>query len=58
MPDEALFLGGDAPRVTTALAAHLSASQQFGAGLILAAMAIVLLVILAGCLDANQGPRR
>ena len=58
MPDEALIFGEDAHRVATAMAAHLSASQQLGAGLLLAAMAIVLLVILGGCLDADRGPRR
>lgn len=58
MPDEVLIFGEDAHRVATTIAAHLSASQQLGAGLLLAAMAIVLLVILGGCMDTNQGPRR
>ncbi len=58
MPDEVLFLGEDAPRVATALASHLSATQQFGAGLLVSAILVLALVALFDLIDIAAGPRR
>lgn len=58
MPDEVLFLGEDASRVASSIAVHLEPSQQLGAVLILAAIAITLLIFAADMLAPEQGPRR
>lgn len=58
MPDEVLFLGEDAPRVASFVAAHLSASQQFGAGLLACAVLVLALIALFDLIDITAGPRR